>query len=288
MIVNLPSRPDKLDSNTLAASLTGFHFEVVPGMPGEDVPWKSLPKGYDTHPDSNGTIGAYRSLLNAVRSVVERRLTTALILEDDTDWDVDLKTQLFKFALGSRYLVSKTTLPYLAAAQNFHSPYGDYWDVLNLGHCTSGQHRPSLHDGNDPPRLFRISDDPTVPPPDHVSAPFYASPSASEWVSQPGRRLVYRGASSCSWAHAVSFRGAQKMLDRMSVEPFSGGYDNGVQGLCQAEILDCIEVRLLNRYFRLALMMHLVVSLAFRRACSIINFLSFSLHIALKSQVTLR
>jgi hypothetical protein len=78
------------------------------------------------------------------------------------------------------------------------------------------------------------------------------------------------------------------MLDRMSVEPFSGGYDNGVQGLCQAEILDCIEVRLLNRYFRLALMMHLVVSLAFRRACSIINFLSFSLHIALKSQVTLR
>jgi hypothetical protein len=251
MIVNLPSRPDKLDSNTLAASLVGFHFEVIPGMRGEDVPWKSLPVSYDTHPDSNGTIGAYRSLLNAMRSVVERRLTTALIMEDDTDWDIDLKTQLYNFALGSRYLVSKTTSPYIASAQHPISPYGDSWDVLNLGHCSSGQHRPSLHDGGNPPRLFRISDDPTAPPPNHVSAAFHGSLSASEWVSQPGRRLVYRGAGGPSWAHAVSFKGAQKILDRMSVEPFSGGYDNGVMGLCQAEILDCIQVRPHNYRFRL-------------------------------------
>lgn len=81
----MPSRPDKLDSNTLAASLTGFHFELVPGMRGGDVPWRSRPVGYDTHPDSNGTIGACRSLMNAVRSAVERRLTTALIMEDDID-----------------------------------------------------------------------------------------------------------------------------------------------------------------------------------------------------------
>ena len=122
MIINLPSRPDKLDSNTLAAALTGFRFEVVPGISGDEVPWKSLPYGYNTHPDSNGTIGAHRALLNAIRSIVADRVLIALIMEDDVDWDVSLKTQLQDFALGSRFLTSNTSLPHDAKAQHQFSP----------------------------------------------------------------------------------------------------------------------------------------------------------------------
>lgn len=243
MIVNLPSRPDKLDSNTLGAALTGFRFEVTPGVSGDEVPWKSLPYGYNTHLDSNGTIGAYRALLNAIRSIVADRVSTALIMEDDIDWDVSLKTQLQDFALGSRFLTSSTSLPYDAKAQRPFSPYGDGWDVLNLGHCGGGQHTHSPHAPAAGPRTFRIYNDPTTPPPNRVHTP-NGAPNAKEWAEELGTRYVYRGWSSCSWAHAVSQRGARKILDRMSVEAFSNSYDNGLQALCQVSILDCIQVSL--------------------------------------------
>ena len=210
-------------------------------MRGEDVLWKSLPYSFNTKLDSNGTIGAYRSLLNAVRSVVAERLSTALIMEDDVDWDVSLKTQLQDFALGSRFMTSNAPLPYKATAQHPHSPYGDGWDVLNFGHCGGGQHTRSPFAPAEGPRTFRMYNDPTTPPTNKVHTP-NGSPNAKEWAKEPGTRFMYRGWSSCSWAHAVSFRGAQKMLERMSVEPFSNSYDNGLMALCQTAILDCVHV----------------------------------------------
>jgi hypothetical protein len=55
--------------------------------------------------------------LNA-NSMVERRVESALIFEDDADWDVALKYQLLQFARGSRFLLntSNNTGPI--------SPYG--------------------------------------------------------------------------------------------------------------------------------------------------------------------
>ena len=38
----MPSRTDKLDAMTLAASLTGFEFDVLEGVNGETVSHKAL------------------------------------------------------------------------------------------------------------------------------------------------------------------------------------------------------------------------------------------------------
>lgn len=38
-----------------------------------------------------GVIGCWRAHVDAWQRVVSERLSTALILEDDTDWDVDVK-----------------------------------------------------------------------------------------------------------------------------------------------------------------------------------------------------
>lgn len=100
---------------------------------------------------------------------MERNISTALILEDDVDWDVRLKAQMQSFALASRifvqpvtgqkHAISKAYTPApgttstsedLKPAKDRHllpvhsapaydrpvvSPYGDAFDVLWLGHC---------------------------------------------------------------------------------------------------------------------------------------------------------
>ena len=38
----MPSRTDKLDAMVLAASVTGFDFDVLEGVAGEDIPKKAL------------------------------------------------------------------------------------------------------------------------------------------------------------------------------------------------------------------------------------------------------
>ena len=38
----MPSRTDKLDAMTLAASLTGFEFDVLEGVQGDSVSQKAL------------------------------------------------------------------------------------------------------------------------------------------------------------------------------------------------------------------------------------------------------
>jgi hypothetical protein len=99
---------------------------------------------------------------------VRRNLSSALIFEDDADWDVRLRDQLRNFALSSRALTqplagvepftyADATYPHPsdtspASLNDFafdslpatvapaSSPYGDEWDVLWLGHC--GMHFP--------------------------------------------------------------------------------------------------------------------------------------------------
>ena len=42
-VINLPTRGDKRDAITLAASLTGFEFDIIEGLDGKDIPDKALP-----------------------------------------------------------------------------------------------------------------------------------------------------------------------------------------------------------------------------------------------------
>jgi hypothetical protein len=52
--------------------------------------------------------------------VVERRLTSALITEDDIDWDIHLRHQLEELAHGLRIFRKRATID--------HSPYTDGWE----------------------------------------------------------------------------------------------------------------------------------------------------------------
>lgn len=74
--------------------------------------------------------------------VVHDGLSTALIIEDDADWDVNIKSQLQGLskaveALGSPDGQSAPSSPSGAATNP--GPYGDNWDLLWLGTCLTPQ-----------------------------------------------------------------------------------------------------------------------------------------------------
>ncbi|KAF7542521.1 hypothetical protein G7046_g10157 [Stylonectria norvegica] len=169
----------------LQAALSGLDVQFIDGVLGKDVPENAVP----TKPGHGGLrgpqAGSWRAHMNAIQEIVRRNLTSALILEDDTDWDIRLKHQLHDFALSSHALLQPLVEPpnlyadptYPEPSKDspgvtpdipFHhlpftvppstSPYGDKWDLLWLGH--RGMHFPfPSNEGIPKGRSIHASDD---------------------------------------------------------------------------------------------------------------------------------
>jgi hypothetical protein len=131
--------------------------------------------------------------------IVESGINTALIMEDDMDWDIHLKAQLRAFAEGARSVLRESS-------HNPQSPYSDSWDLLRLGHC--GEPFPENleenvgledHEKEKIASKYLIINDSTVPPYEHVS-------NLIDWSAYPPKtRIVHRSAAPiCSFAYAVS------------------------------------------------------------------------------------
>ncbi|KAI1646879.1 glycosyltransferase family 25 protein [Daldinia loculata] len=231
-VVGLPERSDKRDAIALTSTLTGFAVDWVDGVRGESVPDKALPFGADRKKLWETNLGSWRGHMNAIRRIVEEDLGSALIMEDDMDWDVRLKPQLERIAQGARALLS--------SASNPNSPYGDDWDLMWLGHC--GEVFPETLDENkEKPaddagiqymsRKFVIENDSTVPPRDRITGlvDFKSHPEFTRWVH-------ITGAPICTFAYALSQRGARKVLLDLSVDHLTGAFDNALAGLCRRAV----------------------------------------------------
>lgn len=162
-------------------------------------------------------------------SIIQKKLTSALILEDDADWDVSFRSQIELFALGSQTL--------LETPQNIEptSPYGDGWDLLWLGHCAV---QPTDNDH----RRFLMKNDPTLAPPNH-RVNFGSVPSMSAYDNST-RIMFYSKGSTCTYAYALSYRGAQKVLKYMSMDVFNKPIDFGLHDMCSMKErgFTCISV----------------------------------------------
>ncbi|PBP20863.1 hypothetical protein BUE80_DR008440 [Diplocarpon rosae] len=227
--VGLAERSDKRDALTLISSLTGFRINWIEGVRGESVVDKALPYGIDRVKLWETNLGSWRGHINAVRTIVEEGISTALIMEDDMDWDVRLKDQLQHIAAGARTLQPLPTHPPA-------SPYGDDWDLLWLGHC--GEVFPEVleeyasMDPNSPDFVYvstkyTIENDLTVPPPARVAG-------FQNYTTSPYTRWVHvTGAPICTFAYALSLEGAKKVLFDLSVDHLAGPFDNALAGLCR-------------------------------------------------------
>lgn len=233
-VIGLPERSDKRDALSLTAALTGFHVEWVDGVKEDTIADKAVPFGIDRHNGFGSNLGSWRGHMNAIRRVVEEDLDSALIMEDDMDWDVRLRSQLEDVAQGSRMLLDSK------AGARPYSPYGDGWDVLWLGHCgepfpedlEENRNKPADHPGLAYMRAkkYAIENDVTVPPPEHTTG-------LLDFAAHPRTRFVHISAGPmCSFAYAVSQAGARKLLFELSVNHLTGPFDNALADLCRRAV----------------------------------------------------
>jgi hypothetical protein len=188
-----------------------------------------------------GALGCWRGHLNIIRrcvqlclqnvpsiriltsssSIVENKLASAFIMEDDADWDIRLLSQLPELAKGVR---SISNIPF---SEPQYSPYGDNWDIIWPGHC--GDILPQNDD-----RRYIIEHDDTVAPKAHQT-----------WLKglkeyPEYTRMVHRaGAPMCTFGYAVSYRGAEKILMALAIKAGANwAIDNGLGFLCKNGYLD--------------------------------------------------
>ncbi|KAI0019969.1 glycosyltransferase family 25 protein [Xylariomycetidae sp. FL0641] len=231
-VINLPTRTDRRDAMALAGAVSNLSFTWIDGVTGDDVPVPAdgSPRPGKRRKPDGGARGSRRSHGSALRAMVEQRLPSALVLEDDVDWDVRLRGQLAAFAAGTRTWLAQqqqqpSPAPRRSLAADFAPPlggdefrgpataspgvvYGDGWDVLWLGHCGA-----DLPPSPEPPVVALARRDASVPAPRHLKAHPFARADALARAYPPHTRVVHaaRG-NACSLAYAVSQRGARKLL----------------------------------------------------------------------------
>jgi len=243
-VIGLKERSDKRDALALMASVTGVKLEWIEGVKGADVPDKALPLGWDREKMSDSNLGSWRGHMEAIKRIVDEDLSSALIMEDDMDWDIAIKNQLYQFALGSHEIQAGLTPEPRPDDQCRDSPYGSHWDLLWLGSCSSTfpEDLPkNLAVPKPDSRKYLIKDDRTVAPEEHIKGNH-----AFSWEDYPPRtRIVHvPGDNICSFAYALSNAGARKALFDLGLEGQHKPYDNHLSDLCRLrrQEMRCVSV----------------------------------------------
>ncbi|KAF2661289.1 glycosyltransferase family 25 protein [Lophiostoma macrostomum CBS 122681] len=121
LVLNLPFRTDRRDAITLAAATSNMKLEFVDGVTGDSIKQSAYPPPDENLKLSAGIRGSWRTHMNALQRVVEQNLSTALILEDDVDWDVRVRANLQRYALATRFL--STNHDVLSTTQKYPISY---------------------------------------------------------------------------------------------------------------------------------------------------------------------
>ncbi|KAH6635969.1 hypothetical protein F5144DRAFT_591275 [Chaetomium tenue] len=261
-VVGLPSRTDRRDGMVLQAALSNMDIEFIDGVAGADVPDKAIPMNKGQERLRDASIGSWRAHMNAIREVVHRNLSSALILEDDVDWDIRIRSQLADFALAAHALTqpvrgsppssptymdptyphplpsspdSLPEFPFTALPPTTppsHSPYGDAWDVLWIGHC--GMHFPfPQHPHTPKARIIRAADA-TVAPPKNLWT--FNIPFTLKKDYPPHTRAYHHVQEGvCTLGYAVSQKGARKLLYEVGLKGVDAAFDLLLRYYCEGE-----------------------------------------------------
>lgn len=161
-----------------------------------------------------GSVKAWLSHHLVLKAFLDSGVETALIFEDDVDWDIRLRTTQVPLAQQAARVLTQSK-----ASSSLH-PWGDpsTWDLYYLGHCGDyfndlsdgvgvGHHHPS--DLNNIPHQVFL--DPTIPDRTDLH-PWTASLLTALSVPFYSRVLHRSKWPLCSFGYAVTRAGAQKIL----------------------------------------------------------------------------
>jgi len=131
--INLPSRLDRKDLLTVMAKYTDLSITIVPGV--STIADSAIPPRRTPGSLRIEEYRVWRAHANVWRRVIEDGLSTALVLEDDNDWDVNLKEQIPRIltALDEIRLVPRRLDEGEGVVRG--GPRVEEWDILYLGTC---------------------------------------------------------------------------------------------------------------------------------------------------------
>lgn len=204
-----------------AARKTNLDVEV-PEQPyvSEEEVTDFLTHSPEAYKRERGSAKVWMVHRDMLKYIVMSGTQTALILEDDADWDVNIHYQMQLLSTAIRNLTN--------ASADDRSPYGSKWDVIWLGH--SGD------------QSFNTAT-PHVEYTDPTTFPFQ---SYAWWTKTFLEQYNKAGHRSVQWpieptgliAYAVNVGVAQKILHHLG-EGAHQAIDIEMRYLCQYHILEC-------------------------------------------------
>ncbi|KAK7549405.1 hypothetical protein IWX49DRAFT_32933 [Phyllosticta citricarpa] len=225
-----------------AAERTGLHVEIRQSrrIPDDELAaFRARKSPTNGERPRTGSARAWIAHLDALRHIVAHNISTALILEDDADWDVRIRSQLAPNAgilrvirqslQGPRHFDSSagTSGPDNSTLQDtslpaFEAPYTHDFDFIALGHCAAITTPFAT-------TLDVDEEDKTLLPAQSLRAVHdrYAYTPFPDFT----RRIIKSPHPTCTYAYGVTFEGARKILEKLG----NGGgaaFDNEVGGLC--------------------------------------------------------
>ncbi|KAF7191837.1 hypothetical protein HII31_06882 [Pseudocercospora fuligena] len=207
------------------ANVTGVDLKIPeqPTWTEEDVAGLHAENGSTI---TYGSSLAWLGHLNALKWFLSTDLQSVLILEDDVDWDIRLRsTQIPTAAAAVRLL----TNPQHSSDTDFWGPPGS-WDLLYLGHC--GDYFPSDVWKGIPHLTFPDS---TMPLPDHLHPYTQKFLSSIEIPAQ--NRIVHKTTFPlCTFGYAVTRASAKRLVNELANREPEGGclaYDIRIHEICR-------------------------------------------------------
>ncbi|KAJ4293341.1 hypothetical protein N0V90_008623 [Kalmusia sp. IMI 367209] len=154
--ISMPYRTDRQDAMALIAAQTGIKLnKLIHGVASSDVHEKARP--LTAHPKDDPKkpwLGVWRAHADAWRYMIDNDIQSALIVEDDVDWDVNVKEV---FGLWNWQMKNNNSLAENKGRgpNNEECEYGCDWDQLSMGQCMYKPHPNdrshfTYHDPNSP------------------------------------------------------------------------------------------------------------------------------------------
>jgi len=200
------------------------------------------------------SLNSNRLITKSLYSIVSKNLSSALILEDDADWDIHIRSQLHDLALSTRALIqplqddpssfADPTYPFHdpgsldGANLDFenlprtilpaNSPYGDDWDILWLGY--SGMQAWPVQPQTPHGRVIQRND-PTVAEHRYLKNSYRPHPLSS-WPEHT-RVVSHVSDPVCIFAYAISQAGARRLLHQFGLLELETPFDVSARTFCE-------------------------------------------------------
>lgn len=240
---NSPRREGLIES----ANVTGLHF-TIPELPAWSEEQIASFRNHDEQSTiTNGSVRAWLSHNLILNSFLKSGQETALILEDDVDWDIRLRSVQAPLAAAG----ARSILP--PAEEQYYWGHPDDWELMYIGHC--GDYFTTLDEDVGvgtvhPENLANIPHalivDETMPERTDIH-PFTASLLTALGVPER-TRVVHRSQSPlCTFGYAVTRASAKRLVEELAPVngqqgPIDHAYDVAILTACRDKGLRCYTV----------------------------------------------